>query len=212
MSELGRIVEDAWTRIPEHFGNTRTNVFQVMPNHLHGIVDIKEARRANTVIQTGGENDSAVRARHVVPLQKTNTGKFGKPRPGTLSAIIGSFKAAVTRQLRREGEYMELPVWHRNYYDHVVRDDVDRFFIEWYIELNPLLWNLDADNVALDENSIEVLRAKLQERYGLVGLALERVVDHEMNDRTWRERELVHWDSNPKRNSCNETFGNIKST
>ena len=93
-----------------------------------------------------------------------------------------------------------------------MRDDVDRFFIEWYIELNPLLWNLDADNVALDENSIEVLRAKLQERYGLVGLALERVVDHEMNYRTWRERELVNWDSNPKRNSCNETFGNIKST
>lgn len=191
LSELGRVVEDAWAMIPEHFKDTRADVFQVMPNHLHGIVEIKEARGANMVRQADEVNGAIVWARHVVPIQKNAKEKFGKPRPGTLSTIIGSFKAAVTRQLRRQGKYIEHSIWHRNFHDHVIRDDVDRFFVERYIELNPILWDLDADNAALDENSIEVLRERLQERYGLVGSALERVVEHELNYRTWWGKEAL---------------------
>ncbi len=190
LSEVGRVVEEVWARIPEHFENTRADMFQVMPNHLHGIVDIKEVGRTHMVTRAGKVNGATVWARHVVPIQEPTKEEFGKPRSGTLSTIIGSFKAAVTRELRRQGKCMERSFWHRSFHDHVLRDDVDRFFVERYIELNPILWDLDADNAALDPNSIAVLRRRLQELYGLTGLALERVVEHELNYRTWREREL----------------------
>ena len=76
MSESGKIVEATWKQIPDHFKNTKCSVFQVMPNHVHGIVTIKDW----------------VGARHVVPVQAFKE-EFGRPRSGTLSTIIRSFKA-----------------------------------------------------------------------------------------------------------------------
>ena len=43
LSEIGRIVESCWREIPEHFENTCVDVFQIMPTHVHGIVEIREA-------------------------------------------------------------------------------------------------------------------------------------------------------------------------
>lgn len=34
-------------------------------------------------------------------------------------------------------------LWHRNFYDHVVRDDRDLDRIRGYIESNPANWNTD---------------------------------------------------------------------
>jgi putative transposase len=34
-------------------------------------------------------------------------------------------------------------LWHRNYYDHIVRDDRDLDRIREYIEGNPANWNED---------------------------------------------------------------------
>ena len=42
LSEIGVIVDSCWQQIPEHFLNTRVGVFQVMPNHVHGIIEIKK--------------------------------------------------------------------------------------------------------------------------------------------------------------------------
>jgi len=42
LSEIGKIVETCWKEIPEHFENMRVSVFQIMPNHLHRIVEILE--------------------------------------------------------------------------------------------------------------------------------------------------------------------------
>ena len=37
-SEIGRTVDECWDDISTHFANTSLDVFQVMPNHLHGIL------------------------------------------------------------------------------------------------------------------------------------------------------------------------------
>ncbi len=41
-------------------------------------------------------------------------------------------------------------LWQRNYYEHVVRDDVDLRRIREYIVNNPLNWKDDPDNLAVD--------------------------------------------------------------
>jgi REP element-mobilizing transposase RayT len=38
------------------------------------------------------------------------------------------------------------PVWQRNYYDHIVRDDQDLNRIRQYIRDNPLRWDLDDEH------------------------------------------------------------------
>lgn len=74
------------------------------------------------------------RARHASPLLMRGT---------TLGAIVGSFKSAVSRQLP------ELkPLWQRNYYEHVIRNESSLQKIREYIVSNPKQWALDRENPA----------------------------------------------------------------
>ena len=80
--------------------------------------------------------------------------------------------------------------WQRNYYDHIIRDNIDLFLVEQYIELNPILWSLDIDNPMSREVSIDDLREELKTRHGLTGSGLERVIEHEVDYRKWRDSAI----------------------
>ncbi|MEK7671168.1 MAG: hypothetical protein AAB344_02995 [Bacteroidota bacterium] len=43
LSDIGRIVDEDWRAIPNHYGNVTLDAFQIMPNHLHGIIVINES-------------------------------------------------------------------------------------------------------------------------------------------------------------------------
>ena len=60
--------------------------------------------------------------------------------------IVGTFKSYSTREVRLIEPGLQ--VWHRNYYDHVVRDEDELDGIRNYILSNPLLWEQDIDNPA----------------------------------------------------------------
>lgn len=111
-------------------------------------------------------------------------------QPGLpLGKIIRAFKAKCRRLIRLS--YDVSFQWHRNYYDHIIRDDIDWYFIEQYIELNPLMWELDRDNLGTSLISLEDIRARLEKEHGLTGLALERVIEHEVQYRDWWENEVA---------------------
>ena len=42
LGEFGQIAFDEWIKLAERFANFESDVFQIMPNHLHGILVIKE--------------------------------------------------------------------------------------------------------------------------------------------------------------------------
>jgi putative transposase len=41
-SPMGRIAEEHWRFIPEHFPDVELGAYVVMPNHIHGIIIIRE--------------------------------------------------------------------------------------------------------------------------------------------------------------------------
>ncbi len=122
---LGKIVQECWLAIPNHFPNTDVDLFVVMPNHIHGIIVLYEK-----------DNSSIARARRASPLPKPSiTLGFNS---GTLSAIIGSFKSAVTKRIGREINPKK--IWQRNYYEHIIRDAQDFERIANYITENVGNW------------------------------------------------------------------------
>lgn len=130
LNEAGRVVEQCWLAIPDHFPRAALDAFVVMPNHIHGIVWI-------------------VGARHAVPLPgdvPIPTEQFGKPIPGSIPTIIRSFKSATTKRINEYRQTPGLPVWQRNYYEHIIRDDDELNRIRKYIANNPLQWALDREN------------------------------------------------------------------
>ena len=129
LNQAGKIVEQTWLEIPKHFPNINVDIFIIMPNHIHGIIQIME--------------NAHVGARHASPLQKPQNGV----KPQSIGAIIGSFKSAVTRQLHQTRIINQENIWQRNYYEHIIRDEADTQQIADYIETNPINWQYDHENI-----------------------------------------------------------------
>jgi REP element-mobilizing transposase RayT len=158
-TKLGRAVRRAWSEIPEHSPQVAIDAFVVMPDHVHGIVIIRSAvpltetqskmgiagaQRGNasatrTIIRP---DTGIVGAQHAAPLQFRTRSKCGVA-PGGLGAIVRSFKSATANAINRIRESPGAPVWQRNYYDHVVRDDAEMQRSQWYIRTNPERWIRD---------------------------------------------------------------------
>ena len=130
LSPLGQIVSSCWIETPQHFPNVKTETCVVMPNHIHGILTIDSKR-----------TDAR-------PQNKPAAGveSFGKPTPGSIPTIVRSFKAAASRLARELGTAKGESIWHKGYYEHVVRNTKEYVEITNYIIRNPARWAEDEDN------------------------------------------------------------------
>jgi putative transposase len=65
-------------------------------------------------------------------------------KPGSIAAIVRSYKSAVTNRIRREQDIYT--VWQRNYWERVIRDEHEMDTIWRYLESNLLHWIKDDEN------------------------------------------------------------------
>jgi REP element-mobilizing transposase RayT len=65
-----------------------------------------------------------------------------------LGAIIQTFKSITTRKINALQKTPGQPVWQRNYYEHIIRNEVEWERIRKYIQVNPLRWIEDEENPA----------------------------------------------------------------
>ena len=132
LSAFGRVVADCWREIPAHFPTVSNEIFVVMPNHFHGIIDIQDEME-------GDGGDVVVGARHASPVREGI-------RPNSLGAIIGSFKSAVTRKIHQLPDSEKIIIWQRNYYERIIRDSREYERVADYIHANPANWAADREN------------------------------------------------------------------
>jgi putative transposase len=120
LNGFGVIVREEWLRTSEIRKEIILDEFVVMPNH--GIIVIT--------------NDVGATQR-VAP-----TG----PVSGSVGAIIGQFKSAVTKRINQIRDNPGVPVWQRNYFERVIRNDRELTAIREYIVNNPVKWAMDREN------------------------------------------------------------------
>jgi putative transposase len=141
LSDRGLIAEDCWRDIPDHFPHIELGAFVVMPNHIHGILILHDRADGAAIVSppVGATQWVAPTTGGVNPTRPNG------PKRGSVGAIIGAYKMAVTRAVvRRFGGVPH--IWQRNYYEHVVRDDEDHNRIYLYIESNIVNWAEDEEN------------------------------------------------------------------
>jgi hypothetical protein len=97
-----------------------------------------------TIAQRYEQVPSVVGAQHAAPLQRNASSP--NVHPGSLAAVVRSFKSAVSAQVNTLRGTPGTPVWQRNFHDHVVRNQNDLHRIREYIQTNPLRWELDREN------------------------------------------------------------------
>jgi putative transposase len=138
MNFVGRISRKEWERLPGRFPFLEIGSFVVMPNHIHAILIMGRG--------TAGHDEAIVSENS----RRAPTGMaieyFRRPVAGSLPTIVRSYKSAVSLRVNRLRQRPNHPLWQRNYYEHVIRDQVEWEHIEAYIQANPKLWDTDQIN------------------------------------------------------------------
>jgi REP element-mobilizing transposase RayT len=129
LNENGRMIEECWNEISGHFPSVKLDEFIIMPNHIHGIISIVGAGFPRP------ENDRPKGA-VTAPL-----------RTGSLGQIIAYFKYQSTKRINLLRGMPGIPVWQRNYYERIIRNESELFQMRQYIQENPLKWDLDPENI-----------------------------------------------------------------
>jgi putative transposase len=131
LSKIGIIANKFWREIPSHFPFAKLDEFIIMPNHIHGIIQIDKQ-----IMKIVGTQDFAF-------PQNNNENKFG-PQSKNLSSIIRGFKIGVTKFAKNND--IEF-AWQSRFHDRIIRDEDELNRIREYIIDNPLRWKSDRNNL-----------------------------------------------------------------
>ena len=135
-NNAGHMIQIVWDEMPA-FYPVDLDAFVVMPNHIHGIVVLSDVG----AIPRG------------CPLSRTrDPGQARGPAPTlSLPDVVGRFKSLTTARYRQGVSELSWPpfakrLWQRNYYEHVIRDEVDLNRVREYVINNPAMWAEDENN------------------------------------------------------------------
>ena len=239
LNEFGKIAYAEWLKLSERFSNVELDAFQIMPDHMHGIIilnnpvgagftpapapapappapppksnpmqtdgptatpDWAAAAGVDSAAAAGGDSgatarvalttvggivvdsgatargalttvggimvDSGATARGALTMvggivgdstaeaavdsaaaaAMVDSGATARVAPTTVGGIVGAYKSMVSNRCldiyKFKNETMG-QFWHRNYYEHIIRDEQSYLRISKYIINNPLKWTKD---------------------------------------------------------------------
>lgn len=146
LSEMGKWADACWREIPSHFPFVILHNHIIMPDHMHGIIEIAKTdgvyppclktRHVQTqnVASLPTATNPPIRHRASMPTFSKN--KFG-PQSRNLASIIRGYKIGVTKNARLINPNFK---WQARFYDIIIRNDRAFQNIQKYIHNNPKKW------------------------------------------------------------------------
>jgi REP element-mobilizing transposase RayT len=161
LNDAGKMILRIWHEIPTDFQNARLREFVIMPNHIHGIIEIPPV----------GADSISAPSMHPEPIdanmqskrpnmESDHTGEIKDN--GSLSDMVQSFKRHSTIEYiqmvkRNMLQPFNKRVWQRNYWEHIIRNDDEYGKIAQYIVDNPCKWDTDSLNGGTGNRVLESL-------------------------------------------------------
>jgi REP element-mobilizing transposase RayT len=137
-------VQTCWDDLASHYPRVELDALVVMPNHVHGIIFLIDRE-----VDEHGQNEVAI-GPHAATSGTQRAGLRPAPTgPGKqcgLSEVVRAFKSFSSRRVNEFRQTPGVPVWQRNYYEHVIRSAASLDAIRRYIIENPQRWALDEEN------------------------------------------------------------------
>ena len=132
LNDAGRMIQSIWDELPGHYLGVDIDAYVTMPNHIHGIIVLTDDINGLEVHPPSGQ------ARGPAPTL-------------SLSDVVHRFKSLTTARYRHgvmEQNWLPFPgkLWHRNYYEHIIRNDDELNRVREYIAWNPARWIDDENN------------------------------------------------------------------
>ncbi|MDQ6953464.1 MAG: hypothetical protein Q9M15_08055 [Mariprofundaceae bacterium] len=139
LNDAGNMIKKLWREISNHFKNTRLHEYIIMPNHIHGIIEISSVGAPLVGAQNDGQFQNG-QPQGIAPTCKT------------IGDIVGAFKSLTTNEyIKMVKQNILQPfdkrIWQRSYWEHIIRNDNEYTHIVQYIMDNPQTWAMDQLNV-----------------------------------------------------------------
>jgi putative transposase len=142
LNEAGRMVEEVWNVVPDHYPGVETDAFVVMPNHVHAIIFLVGATPCGRPHQeqipgSGQTRGSAPTSRRMPVI--------------SLGDVVRRFKTITMKKYVKGVKHcgwirFDGRLWQRNYFEHIIRNEKSLNLIREYIVQNPLRWEYDREN------------------------------------------------------------------
>lgn len=126
LNYFGCIVESEILSILTHFKDVKIDNYVVMPDHIHMMI---------TIACDALGNDDEVLLNEIL----------GGNKHPKLDVIVGSLKSGITRKIHKINP--DLIVWHKSYYDHIIKNEEDYNETWDYIDANPIRWKIKYDMI-----------------------------------------------------------------
>jgi putative transposase len=145
----GQKAYQCWKDIPIHFPDVILHEFVIMPNHVHGIIEIKKQQHS---INSETGPHTLVHREISLPIdsrpnqidehlkKEQKIASFRSPSR-TIGSIVRGFKIGVTQWMRQNTSVSD--VWQRDYYEIIIRNERAYHLISRYIVNNPSKWFKD---------------------------------------------------------------------
>lgn len=135
---LKSVLSKNWLGLNKRFSEVNPDMFVVMPNHFHGILEIKSCRGAVLAPQYYKEGN----------IPDTLSGREDPAPTIPLGKIIAYFKYTSTKEINNlYGQGQIIPVFQRNYYERIIRNKIELYKIRAYIRSNPKNWDTEKEKL-----------------------------------------------------------------
>jgi REP element-mobilizing transposase RayT len=135
-SPLGVIAQREWFKTAQLRPSITlfADEFVVMPNHIHGIIHLNDPLCSEGVQRANAR--TRMTASGITPNNVS---------PSSLSAVVRAYKSAVTYLAHKVNIDCGEPIWQRNYYENIIRNELDLEHTQNYIRNNPFNWQEDTE-------------------------------------------------------------------
>jgi len=135
LNEFGKIVQSEWERLFNKYPLIRQDYYVVMPNHFHGVLIVDDV--FDLIKGIGG-----VGTAHELSLrQQSQLEELTQQSKKSLSTYIGEFKMLSSKKIHQQG--LKQFKWQRSFYDRIIRNEIELSAIRYYIDINPLKWDIE---------------------------------------------------------------------
>jgi len=140
LNECGQVAAGCWVWLAKQYPYVELDEWVVMPNHTHSIVVLSGRGGSRTA-------PTRIALTRIAPTRIAHTHPVGR--------LVGALKTVSTKRVNQMRHTPGAPLWQRNYYEHIIRDEDELNRLRQYILDNPVQWEMDENNPdrQMDESS-----------------------------------------------------------
>ena len=137
LNDAGKIADEYFKNLSVKYTQTKLHEYVVMPNHVHVIIEITEMTDGSIPVGLIHESN-LLQAQPQPPLLLRD-----KRRKMLLPKIIGWYKMNTAKHINILQKTQGTPFWQRDYFEHIIRNEISFQKISNYIINNPIKWGQD---------------------------------------------------------------------